>query len=701
MKADFSGPSKKPGSGMRRIYIAAAAALILFLAVSTSMADSRQLLSIDAIPNSILADGKSFSQIVVTVMGAGGQPASDGTEVRFAASAGTITPAAYTSNSTAAAILYSSCSSEIALVTASVEDTSASVQVEFTSMAEDASLGSKIIRMEGGSLAYSVERSTILASDSVAIEYRGLVFRAASIQVCEPMGTMKGQGDVSITRGEDEIQADAFVYDLRTDRFRTLYADETLKTSTFRADQLRPLSMTGFADTTSAEFAPLDAEVGTQTWIVSRKLVLFPDDKIQFTKATIYMGDTRILSFPHYVYDLNNRGALLNQVRYSSYEGLVVDLPMYYRVTDSDSGALKLRYAGKGSGYGGYFRPQEGLSLAIDQTYSLGNDSEGRLFIDAIDNAERSFELTHHLEFGSIGNSGRADLSLRLQPVSDFANNVYTTYLNASGAVGKYNYSISGYMGGSEVPLWNPLNPEEIEYSKQSNGSIRASLRTRRPFFPGGNISAFPTLSIGYGRPAYNPGNNRGSCLYESIGLNFQSMARRRHSSGLSFNGSTELMYTADGRMGTSLRLGTNLRRSGPIGSASLGYMLDLHAGSVGSMNATSVHNLTAMVFLGSGGKWNCNSFFNYGLDTGRMNLFSSASYHISSKLNLRTDYSLYRYTYKINGQGMASTASYLKTGIYYPLGAYEIGLAWSPNGQNYGLNEDKRFWLEFGRSSF
>ena len=42
----------------------------------------------------------------------------------------------------------------------------------------------------------------------------------------------------------------------------------------------------------------------------------------------------------------------MDQIRYTKYEGLVADIPMYYSVTDSGTGALKLRYAQRGSEYG-------------------------------------------------------------------------------------------------------------------------------------------------------------------------------------------------------------------------------------------------------------------------------------------------------------------------------------------------------------
>ena len=684
---------------MRRFIFLTAIVIILAAVGSPAIAEVGYSLSADAIPTSILADGKSYSQIIMTVTTANGQPAPDGTEIRIASTAGTVTPVAYTSGGRASAILTSTSSPEIAEVTASIDGISASVQVEFISAADDASFGPKIIRMQGGSLAYSVERDTILASDGVTLEYRGLTITAANIQVCERLDLIKGQGNAKISRGDIAVEADAFVYDMRTDRCRTLKVDASNITM-LRTDSLRVISISPASESSQQDFKPLEANA-TKTWIISRKLTLFPGEKIQFTKASVYAGDTRVLSLPHYFYNYDRKSPLLNQVRYTTYEGLIVDMPMYYRVTDSDSGALKLRYAGEGNGYGGYNQPRKGMSLALDQAYSFGEKGEGQFFVDALDSEERSFELKHHQEFGTAKSGGRADLTVRFQPVSAFAKNVFTTYLNAFGAVGKYSYNLSGYMGGSEYPRWNYQNPDDIEYIRQSYSSIRASLRQQRPFLIGGDISVFPNLSIGYGRLGFIPGGTNDPCLYQTLGLNFRSATKGSRTASIGFDGSSDLTMTADGRMGTSLRLGTNYRRSWRNSSANLGYTLNLQSGSVSSQYINSVHTLNGMFSLRSSDKLNCNSFFTYGLDTGRMNLYSFANYRAGKNLRVRADYSFYRYTYKANDQNMSFDTSYLKAGIYRAIGPYEIGLAWSPEGKSFGRRDGKRLWLEVGMSGF
>lgn len=684
---------------MRRRVVLVLILLIQLAAIGSAAAQSRFVLSADAMPTCITADGKSYSQIVITVTNVDGSPAPDGTIVQVSTTAGSVTTTAYAGGGRATAILTSTTSPEIAIVNCSAGGASTSTQVEFSSFPGAGSLGPKIIRMEGKSLAYSVNRDVVLASDGVYIEYNGLEIQASSAQISEPMGTIRAQGEVKIRSGDQELTADALAYDIRTDRCSLLTNGEALTgpaNSLFKADKLRKTDASAIA---ANEFSPLTAE-STKSWIIAKKLTIFPRDRIQFTRASLYLGNTRVVNVPHYVYDYNNRNALMDQIRYTQYEGFVADIPVYYRVTDSGSGALKLRYAQKGSDYGGYSHPRKGLGLGIEQTYSMGDRVDGRIFVDAVSDNNRSLELTHHQEFGAMLRKGRADLSLRYQPNASFAKGVYSAYVNASMSGGKYDYYLTGFTGGSKVPVWDPMDLENIEYMNRANSSIRATIRPKRGF-SAGSVTFSPNFSLGYGRIGAGTSLATQDCVYQSTGLDFHAPSIGSRTMSLSFNGAAELTATSDGRVGESFRVGTNLRRSWRGGSASLGYTLNLRSGPTVSMFSNSIHTISSNVYAGLGTKWNCYAYFGYGLDTGRMNMYSSATYRFDGKWKLRADYSLYRYKYTSATTSFTSEMSYLKAGIYHPLGPYEIGLAWSPSGKDYWSNSGRKVWVEVGMAGF
>lgn len=211
-----------------------------------------------------------------------------------------------------------------------------------------------------------------------------------------------------------------------------------------------------------------------------------------------------------------------------------------------------------------------------------------------------------------------------------------------------------------------------------------------------------PSLLIGYGRPGAWYGGACGEELYQSLGLNFNLLPLVSNRNwNLTLNSSSALTTTMHGEAGTNFRTGADLRRSWQGGSASLSYTLNLHSGNVGTIYSQSVHNLGASLFFGSGARWSCNAYAGYGIDTGTMNLYSSASCQLAKTWRVRTSYTFYRYMCSFNGYSITSDTSYLKAGIYHPIGPYEVGVAWSPEGQQYGLKGGKRVWLEIGSSGF
>jgi hypothetical protein len=54
-----------------------------------------------------------------------------------------------------------------------------------------------------------------------------------------------------------------------------------------------------------------------------------------------------------------------------------------------------------------------------------------------------------------------------------------------------------------------------------------------------------------------------------------------------------------------------------------------------------------------------------------------------------------------MNASSYTYKTSYLQVGLYRPVGMYEIGLVWSPDGQLYGMNQGKHIWLELSGIGF
>lgn len=668
--------------------------------VSPVESEAGALVSVEASPPTIVADGKSRSKILVTVLDPSGAPVADDTQVRLTTSAGDITPLVYTSGGRAFGLLTSATIPQIAVVSAIVEDGSATVQVEYSSEEIDAgSASGGAIRMTGGSLAYCVDHDTVLGSGGVEIEYKGVRIGASGAQVCQRIGQIRAQGHISVAKGDITLAADALSLDLRSDHIHLLDSSDSSQVATYDVARLRPVEAPSGGNSPQT-FESLTRSSGS-SWIISERLTIIPRDKILFYKASIYVGDAKVVKVPYYAYSYQKRESILQQVRYTSSDGVRVDLPLYYRMTDSSTGALKLRYAGDGGEAGGYYRPRRGMSLGLEQDYSIRGWGQGRLFVDAIGSSTQAFELSHHLDFGYVGNGGRADISIRLQPRSSYAKSIHSTTVSLAGSLRSMNYSVYGYFGGSNIPRFDPFNPETINYLDQSTCTVRAVLRPKSPVISrnAGRIS--PSLTVGYGNLAPSSGESVSSCLYQSLGLQYAHNPFQSGRNSVSLDGTAAVTLTARGETGGAVRVGPTLRSSWNGGSGSIGCTVNLQGGTTDTAFALARYQLGSSLSLHGGSKWSSVSSVNYGLDSRRLNLYSSVNYRPARDWQIRSSYSLCWYAYTLNDALYRFRTSYLKVGVYRPLGLYEIGLAWSPDGQDYGVARGKRVWLELNGRNF
>jgi hypothetical protein len=671
----------------------ALAVLLIGFSLAAVSADAGVKIAMDASSFSIPADGVSTSRILVTVLDESGASVPDGFEIRLTTSAGDITPVVYTTGGRAAGVLTSAAMPQTAIVTASAGGETASVQVEFSSSLdyEELSAAAKTVRMTGKSLAYSVDRDFVIGSGGVTVEYKGLTIHAAGIQVAQGLGQIRAQGGVTVKKGDKTLSADALSCAFRDDRIRLMISNGVRSVQTYDLAKLeRVTDDRSHVDT--ASFTPLMDAQG-RNWIVSERLVLIPRQKILFFKASIYVGDAKVIKMPYYVYSYQKRESILQQVRYDTTDGMLIDLPFYYRLTNSGAGALKLRYAANGAESGGYTRPRKGSSLGLEQDYAVGAANYGRVFVDSIASSSQAFELSHHLEFGSVLTGGRADLSARYQPSSSYAKNLYNANVNVTGGLASYTYSFYGYFGGSVIPGRDLLDPGKVDYLSQSSCSLRAILRPRRPSLTGAFGSVTPSLTLGYG-PL---GGSSASVFYQSLGVNFSRINTSPRPTGANLDGTMSVTATGQGALGGALRVRPSLRTSWLGGSASLDYTLNVQAGTAGTIANLGTHQVGLNLFLYGGSVWNSTAYANYGLDTNRLNLFSMLNYRMAKRTQMRFRYDLYSY----GGSSYSYRSSYFKAGVYRSVGPYEVGIAWSPDGHEYGVDTGKRLWLEIGGSGF
>ena len=672
-----------------RVFIALVGLLIL----SAGQIAAAGLVSVDANTPYIPADGKSYTQILVTVLEGSGTPIADGSEVRLTTSAGDVSPVIYTTGGRAIGILTSSNCPQAATIQAFCNGGVGSVQVEFTVPTHSEAYASEAsISMTGGSLAYCVERDTIIGSSGVSVNYKGILIEADGLQMRQSAGQIRVQGNALIQRGEINVHADELVLDIRTDRIYLRQSFDDIEIKLLDVAKLRRIE-SSTTETDSNLFSP-STDVQGSTWIVSARVTVIPRQKILFFKASIYVRDSKVMTLPYYSYSYKDRQSILQQVRYTSNDGMMVDLPFYCQLSESKASAVKLRYSGGDNESGGYTRPRKGPSLGLQHDYLTGRLGYGTMFVDSVGSSNQAFELGHHLEYGSVLNNGRADLSVRYQPLSRYAKSIYHTTLNISGNLPRYTYSVLGYYGGSKIK--QSFLPGG--YLDQSNSSLRGIVRSNRAIAatPMGNV--FPSLTIGYGMPS----GALTSCLYQTIGLTANRSKRLSGPFSANFAQSASFTLTGDGDTGSEMRFRPSLRTNWMGGSASLGYTLNLRSGLNGILWSQGRHQLDTNLSFDIGDRLSCNSTFDFGLDSKRVNLFSTLTYRAGRQWEVRTSFDLYKYHYQMGANAFSYKTSYMRIGLFRPVGLYEVGLVWSPNGQQYGaINQGKHLWLELGGLGF
>ena len=127
----------------------------LFL-LSIGQAGAAVMVSVDVNSSYIPADGKSFTQVLVTALDTSGGPVPDGTEIRLTTSAGDVSPVVYTTGGRAVGVLTSSTCPQSATINAICNGVSSSVQVEYTESAggDEESRSDSSISMVGVSIEY-------------------------------------------------------------------------------------------------------------------------------------------------------------------------------------------------------------------------------------------------------------------------------------------------------------------------------------------------------------------------------------------------------------------------------------------------------------------------------------------------------------------------------------------------------------------
>lgn len=607
-------------------------------------------------PQAIVADGRSETTISAEVRDSTGRPVPDGTAVDFTTSIGTIERTARTVAGVARVRLQSSVTVGTAMVSAvaTAGNAVAQLRVDFLEPGTELFDESFITVASGKYLGYDVAGGVVDSAGGVDIVHRGLVIHAEEAQIDVRSNVLRakckmGVDNIVLQRESKSVEASAVYYDFNSMSGVLLTpASEGAQRMVFRGRDLFVQPATEDADQTrSLDFHPITE---CSMFVKAASLVIRPGEEIKFKRATFYMDGTKMLSVPLYVINLKGGTSGTSQMLSYGTDGIRMDLPFYYSLTPTTTGALRLRRSEPGGW--GYYSRRPGWQLDLEQDYNSGGSTEGTFLLNRITSAsDWGARWTQRKEFNNDS---------QVYTYIDFpSHRSLFSSVNYSRSLPRYTLSVNG----------------RASKMTGARGSIAsdAYIQSRPKSIIGGALSYSLTSKVSL--------DSRNS-LGTGCGLQLYG---RPIKVGVLGNLSTSLIAGRNWGPygGTTMTANAGIYRS--LGGGSGGFGLD-YSYSLGSGTSNySSHRLSANLSLSPSPRWNAYAYATAGLSDHSVSAFGSLSYNLAALWRL----------------GVLGT--YQKFGTYsYPdvefalsrsIGKQEIDLVWS--------SSSRRFRVEFSALKF
>lgn len=405
---------------LRPVFLSLALAVLAF-APGASPARASGSLSVAAAPDVIYADGKSTTLLTATVRD-GGNPAPDGTSVRFTTTLGTLTPDTATTTSGVARVsLTSAAQAGTAVVTATAfaaradGSSTGNASVEFTEDRESLfDKDARWIRVDCPQyLIYSADMRMVEAQGwhgSAHLAYKALDITADSLQV-DLLTLVVLAHEATLQRGRHVLRVAELRYDLGTGTGTAILA-AGLSQENSSVIVTGPGLETAPQPTDPAQ-ATLESNPyrfvdlsDSQVVVAARAITAAPGDQIQFRRATIYSDGKKLLSVPYHVMPMNTDQLFGQQVIGVGSQGIFLNVPFYYNVTPHSKGTIYLRNAAvtgasvanslsSGTSFFNNHPDRHGLALDLEQSYDVGRGGSGQFLVNGITQSQWGAQWSH------------------------------------------------------------------------------------------------------------------------------------------------------------------------------------------------------------------------------------------------------------------------------------------------------------------
>ncbi len=324
-----------------------------------------------AYPTAAVADGASQILITAEVRTAQGKPASDGTQIAFSTTLGTLRESVVpTEGGVARATLIASQLPGTATITATAIGLGivGEVQVLFVATQEDLRRATDYVQILGTEyLAYANEQRILAASGkerTASVRFGFTLIEADDLQLEVENLRVKAR-HARLKYGSEQHEFEELSYELRSSQgYGVRQHESRWEVVRIRAGAIEPLDappppeLFQFADISESELVIKAAQI----WF-------YPGERIQFHRAEFYVGEVRSLSLPLYSQSLWGTGIGGDTLIGVQNGQVYLDVPYYYTLTPSQIGALRLRTAQVGGRTMGAAR---GMFIDLEHEYRIG-----------------------------------------------------------------------------------------------------------------------------------------------------------------------------------------------------------------------------------------------------------------------------------------------------------------------------------------
>lgn len=369
-------------------------------------------------PTATVADGKSTVTISATLRDRNGKLVTDGTQVVFTTTKGSIdTPIVKTLNGVARVMLRAGSIPGMAKITATALQFNATASLEFEFVADRSMLSSakEYFELYSGNrpLVYSLEDKIIEGSDAsgeVRLRYKEIEIVAKDLQLVIPLHEVRAR-KATLKMGRTERTYDQLYFKLNarsgfgTTSYRAADLELVPSFGWLAFKKLGERDRFGVVRITSESNEPVYGKVDPKLFafdeiaysasiIQARKAVAYPRKEIQFQKAEIYVGGARVMKVP--LFQVNLYGptpVLTDQIVNLRDNQIALNYPYYLTMKPGETSLLRFR---TGDRYGRGTGASRSASLDYELYWNRGDEWDGGLTFAGIGRKDWGINMRHY-----------------------------------------------------------------------------------------------------------------------------------------------------------------------------------------------------------------------------------------------------------------------------------------------------------------